>query len=109
MDRRRDRDRPATIEHLGAPGHGRERVPWRSVPPTVRAFVRLHRARLAYGLLLLLGLTMQLILIAVVEQLVDLSISLMEVWAELARKQLELTLFFSTGELTALLLFQAHP
>jgi hypothetical protein len=34
----------------------------------------------------------QVVLTVMVWQLVDLSISLMEVWAELARKHLELTL-----------------
>jgi len=69
-----------------------ERVARTSFPRRAWPFVRLHWARLAYWLLLLLGLALQLILVAVVNELVDLSISLMEVWAELARKHLELTL-----------------
>jgi hypothetical protein len=47
---------------------------------------------LAYWVLLLLGIAVQLVVIGVVYELVDLSVSLMEVWAELARKHLELTL-----------------
>jgi hypothetical protein len=46
----------------------------------------------AKWLLLLLGFAVQFIVIAVCYQLVDLSVSLMEVWAELARKHLEITL-----------------
>ena len=41
---------------------------------------------------LLLGLVMQGILILTAAYLVDLALSLMELWAELARKHLELTL-----------------
>ena len=73
--------------------HGRsERVPRTSFPRRAWAFVRLHRTRVATGLLLLLGISLQYIAIAVIVQLVDLSLSLMEVWAELARKHLEVTL-----------------
>ena len=43
-------------------------------------------------LLLLVGLVVQVVLTVLMWQLVDLSISLMEVWAELARKHLELVL-----------------
>ena len=42
--------------------------------------------------LVITGLVVQVVLTVMVWQLVDLSISLMEVWAELARKHLELTL-----------------
>lgn len=69
-----------------------ERVARISFPRRAWPFVRLHWARLAYWMLLLLGIALQLILVAVVNELVDLSVSLMEVWAELARKHLELTL-----------------
>jgi hypothetical protein len=48
-----------------------------------------HVARIA---LIVLGLLVQIVLLALVANLVDLSIALMEVWAELARKHLELTL-----------------
>ena len=39
-----------------------------------------------------LGLALQLVLLLVLGYMVDLCISLMELWAELARKHLELTL-----------------
>lgn len=42
--------------------------------------------------LLLLGLVLQGALILTAAYLVDLSVSLMELWAELARKHLELTM-----------------
>jgi hypothetical protein len=42
--------------------------------------------------LLLVGLVMQAVLLLVAGYLIDLGISLMELWAELARKHLELTL-----------------
>jgi len=54
--------------------------------------VRLHWARLACGLLLLVGFAVQLVVIYAVGELIDLSVSLMEVWAELARKHLEIQL-----------------
>ena len=41
---------------------------------------------------ILLGLAAEIILVLVTCYLVDLSLSLMELWAELARKHLELTL-----------------
>lgn len=58
----------------------------------VRAFVRLPWPLVAKWLLLLLGFAVQFIVIAMVYELVDLTISLMELWAELARKHLEITL-----------------
>lgn len=48
--------------------------------------------RIAGYVLLLLGLVMQVLLLLVVAYMVDLCLSLMELWAELARKHLELTL-----------------
>lgn len=42
--------------------------------------------------LLSLGLVMQLLLLWLAGYLIDLAISLMELWAELARKHLEITL-----------------
>lgn len=41
---------------------------------------------------ILLGLAAEIVLVLVTAYLVDLSISLMELWAELARKHLELTM-----------------
>ena len=53
---------------------------------------RLFRARVwRVGLVILAGVV-QLVLVCLTWYLVDLCISLMEVWAELARKHLELTL-----------------
>ena len=46
---------------------------------------------LAYAALIL-GLVVQLVLLWLLGELIDLAISLMELWAELARKHLELTL-----------------
>lgn len=43
-------------------------------------------------LVVVLGLVVQLVLTVLMWQLVDLTIALMEVWAELARKHLELVL-----------------
>lgn len=43
-------------------------------------------------LLLLLGLVVQAVLVLTASYLIDLGISLMELWAELARKHMELTL-----------------
>lgn len=47
---------------------------------------------IAVRLLLLLGLVMQVVLVLVAGYLIDLGISLMELWTELARKHLELTM-----------------
>jgi hypothetical protein len=46
----------------------------------------------AHTILLLVGLVGQALLLLMGAYLVDLSVSLMELWAELARKHLELTL-----------------
>lgn len=48
--------------------------------------------RLLIQLGLIVGLVVQLVLLWLLGELVDLCISLMELWAELARKHLELTL-----------------
>jgi len=73
--------------------HGvRERVAGILPPRGLRPFVRLGWKRLVLGVVLLAGLVGELVLMFLVWQLVDLTISLMEVWAELARKHLELTL-----------------
>lgn len=62
----------------------------------VRQALRLilaQRVRQAAGVaLLLLGLVVQGVLILVACYLIDLGIGLMELWAELARKHLELTI-----------------
>ena len=69
-----------------------ERVPGFLPPWSIRAFVRLRWKSWSLVLLLLVGFAAQMVVIGIVYQLVDLTISLMEVWAELARKHLELTL-----------------
>jgi len=92
MDDRRGADL-GDFGHTNPPGQqASERLARTSFPRRAWPFVRLHRARLAYWVLLLLGFAVQLYLVGVVAGLVDLTISLMEVWAELARKHLELTL-----------------
>lgn len=63
-------------------------------PMIGRAFVRLWAAggrHLGAKLLLLVGLLVQVVLLFVASYLIDLAISLMELWTELARKHLELT------------------
>ena len=57
-----------------------------------RALKRRTPAVLITYLLLAFGLVLQGVLILTAAYLVDLSLSLMELWAELARKHLELTL-----------------
>lgn len=47
---------------------------------------------MAAYLALLLGLLLQGVLLLTTAYLVDLSVSLMELWADLARKHLEITL-----------------
>lgn len=73
----------------------RQRIAGHLAPMCGRLF-RLSRQpatrRIAGYLLLALGLVLQLVLTLVVMELIDLSISLMELWAELARKHLEITL-----------------
>jgi hypothetical protein len=51
-----------------------------------------RRRALAAYLLLALGLVVQMVLVMLAAYLVDLSVSLMELWADLARKHLELTM-----------------
>lgn len=54
---------------------------------------RSHRARaLVAYLVCSVGLLAQLVLLLMAGYLVDLSVSLMELWADLARKHLEITL-----------------
>lgn len=61
-------------------------------PMRTRALFSLPWGKLAYRLVLVGGVLMQLVMAWVCYELVDLALSLMEVWAELARKHLELTL-----------------
>ena len=64
----------------------------RGLTPYVPAFRALWRRVPWQLLVLLVGLVVQGALIVLVWQLVDLCVSLMEVWLELARKHLEVTL-----------------
>jgi len=60
-------------------------------PMRTRALLRLHWRRLVVVLVAVIALGVQVVLIWLAGELVDLCISLMEVWADLARKHLELT------------------
>ena len=70
----------------------RDRVARTCFPRSSWPFVRVPWPLVAKWLLLLVGFAVQLVLIHMVSELVDLSVSLMEIWAELARKHLEITL-----------------
>lgn len=92
MDTRRIRKPNAALPE-GEARHGvRERVAGLFSPRSGRPLVRLPWSRVVTWLMLLVGLAVQLVIIEAVFELVDLSISLMELWAELARKHLEITL-----------------
>lgn len=61
--------------------------------PTVsRAFPRLHWRGAVALVAAVVGLVLQVVLIRLAWELWELSLSLMELWAELARKHLEITL-----------------
>jgi hypothetical protein len=61
-------------------------------PISLVAFVRLALVRYWRVALVITGLLVQAVLTVLMWQLVDLTVSLMEVWAELARKHLEIVL-----------------
>lgn len=64
-------------------------------PIWLRPLLRLQSARvrtLVASLMILLGLAGQIVLLWAAAELLDLALSLMELWAELARKHLEITL-----------------
>jgi hypothetical protein len=61
-------------------------------PISLAALVRSGLTRHWRTLLVLVGFLVQVVLTVLMWHLVDLTISLMEVWAELARKHLEITL-----------------
>lgn len=92
MERGTDRSRASAF--LSAAGavlrelaSGRHRIP--QGLPAIRAFCR----RVPWRLLgLLVSLVVQAVLMVMVWQLVDLCILLFELWAELARKHLEIVL-----------------
>lgn len=67
-------------------------VLWRWLAPVARVARSGQLRALAGPLLFTLGLVVQLVLVGLAGYLIDLSISLIELWAELARKHMELTL-----------------
>lgn len=81
------RDLSSWKHRFGALSNGRQRSPIGLT--AIRATLR----RVPWALLLMLvGLVVQAILVSLLYELVDLCISLFEVWAELARKHLEIVL-----------------
>lgn len=87
-------DRSRASAFLSAAGAVlRELARGRRLSPKLVPAFRALRRRVPWRLLMLcVGFVVQAVLLVLVGQLVDLSISLMEVWAELARKHLELTM-----------------
>jgi hypothetical protein len=65
-------------------------------PQTWGWLAGISRSRMVYlitmRLLLLVGLVVQVVLLFVAGYLIDLGISLMELWADLARRHLEITM-----------------
>lgn len=84
--------RRAVPERLSRPQPS-ERVARLLPPGRIGPFVRQRWRVISMWFLLSVGLVVQVVVIALVYELVDLTISLMEVWAELARKHLEITLW----------------
>jgi hypothetical protein len=70
----------------------REAIGRRLDSGTRRPALSRRRRRMLWKVAGLLALAVQVVLILVAQQLVELSISLMEVWAELAAKHLEISL-----------------
>lgn len=64
----------------------------RWLAPVAKVARSQHLRAVLGPLLLILGLVLQLVLVGLAGYLIDLSISLMDLWAELARKHLEITL-----------------
>lgn len=77
-----------------APRSGWWRGLGRLTPWVVRALLRVPWTLVAARVLLPLGILVQLVVVGMVYELVDLCISLAELWTELARKHLELTLTY---------------
>lgn len=69
-----------------------ERVPRFPAPAAAWAFVRLRAGVISMWFLLSLGLVAQLLLVWAAFELVDLYVASVELWAELAKKHLEITL-----------------
>lgn len=64
----------------------------RPTPPVTGAFLLVHWRRLVVVLAAVIALVVQAVLMWMAYELLDLVLSLMEVWAELARKHLEIIL-----------------
>jgi hypothetical protein len=78
---------------VGPPRPRRRPVNARPVLARLAALLSSQRVRwLALHTVILLGLLVQGVSLLTLAYLVDLSVSLMELWADLARKHLELTL-----------------
>jgi len=92
MDGERDGSKRGSKPHSDALGAAIKRLASVRPPRWHWPFVRVPWTRVAVWLLLLLGFAVQLVVIEAVFELVDLTISLMELWAELARKHLEIIL-----------------
>jgi hypothetical protein len=76
----------------GSARHGvRERVARFNFPRSAGPYVRLHARAFVLWFLLAAAAAAQLVALYALGELIDLCVSLMEVWAELARKHLELT------------------
>ena len=75
-----------------APHGVRERVPGFHAPMWTRALVRLGWRQITGRLVFTLGLVAQLVLLWLAGELLDLYVAAVELWADLARKHLELTL-----------------
>lgn len=92
MKRREDADLTGEVASIDGQTGAELASARRLTPIHRRAFVRLAVARYMRVFLVITGLLVQVVLTVLMWQLVDLTISLMEVWAELARKHLEIVL-----------------
>lgn len=91
----KQREEPTSTRRNTIPGRLSHRLvsdAVRATPIALAAFVRLALVRYWRVALVISGFVVQVVLTLLMWQLVDLSVSLMEVWAELARKHLEITL-----------------
>jgi hypothetical protein len=84
--------KPHTIREYSAQ-YSASRALTRSLLPTVWGFVMsVARHPASRMVVLVLLIMLQMVLLWLLGQMIDLCLSLMEVWVELARKHLELTL-----------------
>jgi hypothetical protein len=92
MEREKSRQVTDLVEGPGTPLKRRVSEWPKRLPLMGAAAIRAFRRVAWLKLVLLVGLVVQAALVMLVWELVDLSIGLMEVWLELARKHLEITL-----------------